>query len=274
MKLKICGMKYTDNIIEIGALLPDYMGFIFWKKSPRYFDGTIPELIKTIKKTGVFVNETVENIFAKINKYDLQAVQLHGKESVEFCLELKNKIELKIDHKIEIIKVFSVGENFDFEILKPFENVCDYFLFDTEGKLPGGNGTAFNWNILENYKSEKPFFLSGGIGIEDIPIIKKLKLPIYGIDINSKFEIEPGLKNVELCREAYIQTHKSAYVNARLDEIKNKYEKQTSPYYAAARLWVDDIIDPADTRKVISEGIQAADHNPFIAPFRTGVLQV
>ncbi|GAA4138803.1 phosphoribosylanthranilate isomerase [Flavobacterium chungbukense] len=190
-------MKYPENILEVGSLLPDYMGFIFWEKSARYFDGTIPELIKTIKKTGVFVNETVENIAAKINKYDLQAVQLHGKESVDFCASLKEKI----DSKIEIIKVFSVGEDFDFESLKPFEAVCDYFLFDTKGKLPGGNGTTFDWKILENYKSEKPFFLSGGIGIEEIPAIKNLKLPIYAIDVNSKFEIEPGLKNKNLLRK-------------------------------------------------------------------------
>lgn len=190
-------MKYPENILEVGSLLPDYMGFIFWEKSARYFDGTIPELIKTIKKTGVFVNETVENIIEKINKHDLQAVQLHGKESVEFCQELKSKI----DSKIEIIKVFSVDETFKFDVLKPFENVCDYFLFDTKGKLPGGNGTTFDWKILENYKSEKPFFLSGGIGIEEIPTIKALKLPIYAIDVNSKFETEPGLKNKSLLRK-------------------------------------------------------------------------
>ena len=194
MKIKICGMKYPDNILEVGALLPDYMGFIFWEKSARFFDGEIPQLPESIKKVGVFVNESVENIVKKINKYNLQAVQLHGKESVEFCQDLKNKI----DSKIEIIKVFSVGDDFDFDVLKPFENVCDYFLFDTKGKLPGGNGTTFDWKILEKYKSEKPFFLSGGIGIEEIPTIKNLKLPIYAIDVNSRFEIEPGLKNKNL----------------------------------------------------------------------------
>ncbi|MDR7210425.1 phosphoribosylanthranilate isomerase [Flavobacterium piscis] len=196
MKIKICGMKYPDNILEVGALLPDYMGFIFWEKSARFFDGEIPNLPDTIKKVGVFVNESVENIVAKINKYNLQAVQLHGKESVEFCQDLRNKINTKI----EVIKVFSVGDDFDFDVLKPFENVCDYFLFDTKGKLPGGNGTTFDWKILEKYKSEKPFFLSGGIGIEEIPTIKNLKLPIYAIDVNSRFEIEPGLKNINLVR--------------------------------------------------------------------------
>ena len=187
-------MKYPDNIIEVGALLPDYMGFIFWEKSARFFDGEIPKLDESIKKVGVFVNESVENIIEKINKYNLQAIQLHGKESVEFCQDLKSKI----NDKIEIIKVFSVGYDFDFAVLKPFENACDYFLFDTKGKLPGGNGTTFDWKILEKYKSEKPFFLSGGIGVEEIPTLKNLKLPIYAIDVNSRFEIEPGLKNKNL----------------------------------------------------------------------------
>ncbi|TDO71413.1 phosphoribosylanthranilate isomerase [Flavobacterium chryseum] len=197
MKLKICGMKYPDNIIEVGKLLPDYMGFIFWENSARYFNETIPELIKTIKKVGVFVNESVENIIEKINKHDLQAVQLHGNESVEFCQDLKNKM----GHSIEIIKVFSVANDFDFEIVKPFEPVCDFFLFDTKGKLPGGNGATFEWEILKKYKSDKPFFLSGGIGINELKAIEEISksnLPIYAIDVNSKFEIEPGLKNKNL----------------------------------------------------------------------------
>ncbi|MGO4770225.1 phosphoribosylanthranilate isomerase [Flavobacterium sp. W22_SRS_FK3] len=194
MKLKICGMKHPQNILEVGTLLPDYMGFIFWEKSARYFNGEIPELIKTIKKTGVFVNESVGNIIEKIDQHDLQAIQLHGKESVEFCQDLKSKI----DPKIEIIKVFSVGEDFDFDVLKPYENICNYFLFDTKGKLPGGNGATFDWEILKKYKSDKPFFLSGGIGMKEIAAIENLKLPIYAIDVNSRFEIEAGLKNKNL----------------------------------------------------------------------------
>ncbi|WP_428228757.1 phosphoribosylanthranilate isomerase [Flavobacterium sp.] len=197
MKLKICGMKYPENIIEIGSLLPDYMGFIFYEKSARYFNGTIPELIGTIKKVGVFVNQSQEEILEKVAKYNLQAIQLHGNESVEFLSELKKQLP----KKIEIIKVFSADENFDFEIIKPFEPVCDYFMFDTKGKLPGGNGTSFDWKILKKYKSEKPFFLSGGIGINELKAIEeisKTNLPIYAVDINSKFEIEPGLKNKNL----------------------------------------------------------------------------
>ena len=189
-------MKYPDNILEVGSLLPDYMGFIFWEKSARYFDGALPNLPQSIKKTGVFVNASQEDIVAKVNQYDLQVVQLHGHESVTFCQELKEYL----GNSIEIIKVFSVDSEFDFNELKPFESVCDYFLFDTKGKLPGGNGTTFDWKVLEKYPSQKPFFLSGGIGLDEINLVKqilKTDLPIYAIDVNSKFEIEAGLKDKE-----------------------------------------------------------------------------
>ncbi|CAN1558471.1 TrpF Phosphoribosylanthranilate isomerase [Flavobacteriaceae bacterium] len=193
VKIKICGMKFPENILEVGALLPDFMGFIFWEKSSRYFDGEIPMLPKSIKKVGVFVDESFEIIVSKIDKHKLNCIQLHGNETVEFCQKLK-------ELPIEIIKVFSIKDNFDFEILKEFESVCDYFLFDTKGELPGGNGTTFDWNLLKKYPSNKPFFLSGGIGIEEIKLLKEMNLPIYGIDVNSKFEIEPGLKNTELLK--------------------------------------------------------------------------
>jgi phosphoribosylanthranilate isomerase len=196
MKIKICGMKYPDNILDVGTLLPDYMGFIFWEQSARYFDGTQPALPQSIKKTGVFVNASVDEIIEKITTYDLQAVQLHGHESVAFCQELKNTLA----NTTEIIKVFSVDSEFDFDQLQSFETVCDYFLFDTKGKLPGGNGTTFDWKVLEQYPSQKPFFLSGGIGLDEIDLVKqilKTDLPIYAIDVNSKFETEAGLKDKE-----------------------------------------------------------------------------
>ena len=186
-------MKYPKNILEVSQLLPDYLGFIFWEKSSRYFDEEIPEIPKSIKKVGVFVNATSEEIILKIKKYDLNVIQLHGNENPEFCKKLKQK-------NIEIIKVFSVNDDFNFSSLEPFENACDYFLFDTKGKLPGGNGITFNWQILQHYKLTKPFFLSGGIGLEEIENIKNLNLPIYAIDVNSKFEIEAGLKNIELLK--------------------------------------------------------------------------
>ena len=204
MKLKICGMKYPDNILEVSQLLPDYMGFIFWEKSSRFFDGEIPNLPKSIQKVGVFVNAPLDEIVSKIEKYDLNLVQLHGNESVAFCLDLKHEIKNLKQTPIEIIKVFSILDDFDFSILKEYEAICDYFLFDTKGKLPGGNGTVFDWKVLEKYPSTKPFFLSGGIGIEEIAPVKQLlktNLPIHAIDINSKFEIEPGLKNKQLLEE-------------------------------------------------------------------------
>ncbi len=195
MKLKICGMKHPENILEVSQLLPDYLGFIFYEKSLRNFEGEIPEIPNSIKKVGVFVNETEDTIISKIKKYNLDLVQLHGNESPEFCRNLKFQ-------NIELIKVFSVDDNFDINVLEKYEIVCDYFLFDTKGKLHGGNGYTFNWDILKNYKSKKPIFLSGGIGLEEIEKIKKLNLPLFAIDVNSKFEIEPGLKNVNLCNDA------------------------------------------------------------------------
>ncbi len=190
MKLKICGMKYSENIQEIAQLQPDYLGFIFYEKSARYFDDKLTGIDKSIQKVGVFVNASLEEILDKVKRYDLQLVQLHGNESREFCDLLKHI-------NITIIKTFSVDDDFDFTVIYPYESVCDYFLFDTKGKHPGGNGTTFNWQILENYPSKKPFFLSGGIGLGDIKKIQKMNLPIYGIDVNSKFEIKPGLKHTQ-----------------------------------------------------------------------------
>jgi phosphoribosylanthranilate isomerase len=191
VRIKICGMKFPENILDVGSLLPDFMGFIFWEKSSRYFNGEMPMLPKKIKKVGVFVDESIEIIQSKIDKYNLDCIQLHGTETVAFCQKLKVL-------PIEIIKVFSIKDTFDFAIIKEFEDVCDYFLFDTKGKLPGGNGTTFDWNLLKKYPSNKPFFLSGGIGIEEIKLLKEMNLPVYAIDVNSKFETKPGFKNKEL----------------------------------------------------------------------------
>ena len=195
MKLKICGMKYRDNIIDVANLRPDYLGFIFYDGSPRNFNGIIPNIAHEIKRVGVFVDASVENVLEKVNRYNLDAVQLHGKESPEFCSTLKNT-----DDTFEIIKVFSIKDQFDFELLKPYEPVCDYYLFDTKGELPGGNGYTFDWNVLSNYPSSKPFFLSGGIGIDQIDSIysflqNKISNLCIAIDVNSRFEIEPGLKD-------------------------------------------------------------------------------
>jgi len=192
-------MKYQNNIIEVAQLQPNYLGFIFYEKSSRFFDRTIPKLPKSIKKTGVFVNASLEFVKKNIKTHKLQAVQLHGNESPGFCEFLKKE-------NIETIKVFSIKDDFDFSKLKHYENACDYFLFDTKGKLPGGNGYAFNWNILKKYPSTKPFFLSGGIGLKETEKLKEFKKTeaykyCYAIDVNSKFEIEAGLKNIEKLKE-------------------------------------------------------------------------
>lgn len=213
VRLKVCGMKYRDNIQQVAALQPDYIGFIFYQKSARYFNSkSIPEIANTIKKTGVFVNASLNFIINKIKAHHLQAVQLHGNESAHYCLELKQRYKetsTSISNEynsLEIIKVFSVNNTFDFNVLKPYEPVSDYFLFDTKGEQPGGNGYTFNWDVLNNYPSTKPFFLSGGIGVEEIEKIKQFQKSeaskyCYAIDVNSKFEIEPGLKNMELLKK-------------------------------------------------------------------------
>lgn len=197
MKLKICGMKYDNNIEVVAALQPDYMGFIFYGKSKRNFDGILPYLPKEIKKVGVFVDAGLEEVNDKINKFDLQAVQLHGDESPEFCNYIKN---------VEVIKVFPVGKSFDFSVLKPYEDVCDYFLFDAKGKEKGGNGIVFDWNLLKDYHIDKPYFLSGGIGLDELDSVKKFTKSevsryCYALDVNSKFEDEPGLKNIEKLKQ-------------------------------------------------------------------------
>lgn len=196
MKLKICGMKYQDNIGQVAALQPDYLGFIFHEKSIRNFgENDMPQIPHAIKKTGVFVDAELHEVIDKINFYHLHAVQLHGHESPEYCKQLKA-------YNIEIIKAFSIDNHFNFNDLKPYEPFCDYFLFDTKGKLPGGNGYTFDWTILSQYHSTKPFFLSGGIGLNEVEsLLAFLETPeskyCYAIDVNSKFETEPGFKGIE-----------------------------------------------------------------------------
>lgn len=197
-------MKYQENMEAVAALKPDYLGFIFYEKSPRNFDEDIPELPTTIKKTGVFVDATIDFVIQKVKKYDFKVIQLHGNESSQYCKDLQSELErfseIESTVAIEVWKVFSIKDQFDFEILQPYEGIVDYFLFDTKGKEKGGNGYTFDWSILNNYPSKTPFILSGGIGLDKIEKVKeilKTDLPIYAIDVNSKFETAPGLKNIE-----------------------------------------------------------------------------
>ncbi len=196
MKIKVCGMQDKENISGLLALKPDYIGFIFYGQSKRYVaDFPQIEIPSTIKKVGVFVNETIEEIIEKTNKHTLDFVQLHGNETSEYCEKLVAK-------NIKIIKAFSVDENFDFSAIKPFEKCVSLFLFDTKGNNYGGNGIKFNWELLQNYTGKTPFLLSGGISKNDSAEIKKMKHPAFlGIDINSGFELEPGLKNIKEIKE-------------------------------------------------------------------------
>ena len=197
MRLKVCGMRELENISALSELDPNYIGFIFWSESSRFVDKKTPPLDKKIIKTGVFVDATFDYILTKIKDHQLDAVQLHGQESCSYCKVIKN-------YGLKVIKSFSIKNTFDFNTLEDYENSCDYYLFDTKGKLPGGNGFTFDWKILNEYPSQKPFFLSGGIGVDNLNEIKKLvktKLPIHAIDVNSKFETAPGNKNIELLKK-------------------------------------------------------------------------
>ena len=196
MKLKVCGMRYEDNIQLIASIHPDYMGFIFFEGSSRHVSASTPTLPLTIKKVGVFVNASYDRIVEKINTHNLQAVQLHGEETPEFCKSLRAL-------NVEIIKVFSIKNEFNFDVLTPYETVCDYYLFDTKGPLAGGNGYCFDWSVLELYPSKKPYFLSGGIGLKHLDQLQEFKTSVaatycHAVDVNSKFEIAPAKKNKEL----------------------------------------------------------------------------
>jgi phosphoribosylanthranilate isomerase len=209
MKTKVCGMKYRDNILSVASLQPDYLGFIFYQRSKRHFVGVLPELEPAIKKTGVFVNEELATLSATVRKYGLNAIQLHGDETVDFCRALKKEF----NDDIELIKAFSMADDFNFDKLNPYDEVCDYFLFDTKGKERGGNGTLFDWTLLNDYHHTKRFFLSGGIGLKEAAILKQFLNSragqyCYAIDLNSKFESEPGLKNREELEEFFKQIEK------------------------------------------------------------------
>jgi phosphoribosylanthranilate isomerase len=197
LKIKVCGLREAANIAEIATLPIDYMGFIFYEKSPRYV--TDFRATKTdITKVGVFVNADFDFILNKIVDFDLKMLQLHTETPV-IMARLKQYLSNHGHSAIQIMKVFSVGENFDFTQLADYEYVADYFLFDTQTPKHGGSGLKFDWNILKQYDLEKPFFLAGGISAADAPTILNLNLKnLYAIDLNSKFEIRPAFKNFTL----------------------------------------------------------------------------
>lgn len=196
MQIKVCGMKYKDNIRELIALHPDFIGFMFYMHSSRYIGERIdPEILErvpaTTLKTGVFVNAPETHIKKTGRTHQLDVIQLHGQESPEYCKAIR-------EEGFYVIKVFQIQNPKDFDPLQAYQSVCDYFLFDTASqRYYGGTGQKFNWDILSSYNLDTPFFLSGGIHPEDAPKINQIQHNAFqGIDINSGFEIHPGLKDI------------------------------------------------------------------------------
>lgn len=195
-------MREPDNIKALVKLKPDFIGLIFYPKSKRYVSDSLaaeisPLIPKDIQKVGVFVNATAEEIEKKTERFGLNMLQLHGNEQPEFCESLKHL-------GLPIIKAFGIDEGFNFKKTKDYSVACDYFLFDTKSVQYGGTGKKYNWEILGNYTGKTPIILSGGIGPEDSGILEKLKeLPLAFIDINSRFEIDPALKDIKLLQNFF-----------------------------------------------------------------------
>ncbi|MBA4851872.1 phosphoribosylanthranilate isomerase [Emticicia sp. BO119] len=199
MKLKVCGMRDAENIKELIELKPDFIGFIFYDKSPRFVGNLLDvELIQSItrevRKVGVFVNSTVDYILQNVKKYNLQYVQLHGNETPDFCKSLRLK-------GVNIIKAFRLDETFIFSQLNNYKPHVDFFLFDAKGDGYGGNGVTFDWSILKKYDNQKPYFLAGGISLDNLDELATITPKPYAFDVNSKFEVEPGIKDIEKIAE-------------------------------------------------------------------------
>ena len=192
--IKVCGMRDHQNIMQVASLSPQYLGFIFYPHTPRFvgWDFTVPkDLPATIKRVGVFVNESNDVIITKAKALVLDLIQLHGNETVMQCEELKAT-------GLHVVKVFSVDDNFDFDITDSFKKAVDYFLFDTKGKYYGGNAKTFNWSVLKKYKQEIAFFLSGGLSPENVVDLEEiLKMNLHALDLNSGVESSPGIKDPE-----------------------------------------------------------------------------
>jgi len=194
MKIKICGMNNPENLFELERLKPDYFGFIFYLKSPRNFDRFLIPGFAHTKKVGVFVNETISDLAELQSQFKLEAVQLHGDEDQHYIKDLK----MKLPDNIEVFKAISVYDKEDLKTISAFEDLVDLIILDTKTKQRGGSGRKFDWKVLEHYTASIPFLLSGGIGVEDAQKVCEVfhqHDKMLGVDINSKFEIEPGLKD-------------------------------------------------------------------------------
>ena len=216
MIIKVCGMRDADNIRDISALGVDMIGLIFYPPSPRYVQqfssgaGIIPDYAPDMGKTplrvGVFVDDMPQNIVTRVYNYKLDYIQLHGNEPRETLENLRATIDPDIKPNIKIIKAISVSSAEDIKKYKEYVGAADLFLFDTKCKTVGGSGEQFDWQVLQAYDGDMPFLLSGGIGPDDAERIKNFHHPkCIGIDLNSKFEIEPALKDVEKLKQFLVK---------------------------------------------------------------------
>ncbi len=199
MLVKVCGMREPENIEQVAQLGIDMMGFIFYPKSPRYVSQAVDrsDSDRKVCRVGVFVNDSIPDMVDRIHSFSLNAVQLHGGESREVCEQLR-----EANGEIKIIKAISVSDAGDIQKYKEYVGAVDYFLFDTKCKTVGGSGQQFDWQVLDEYDGDVPFLLSGGIGPEDVSRVRFFHHPkCVGIDLNSRFEIEPGVKDVEKLRK-------------------------------------------------------------------------
>ena len=198
VKIKICGMRDETNISAVAALSPDYMGFIHYPPSPRYVGDAFrvpPGFPAGIEKVGVFVNEGTKTIVQTLQQNHIMSVQLHGDEPPRQCADLRSM-------GFNVIKVFSVGEGFDFARTRDYEDDVNYFLFDTKGKLYGGNAQQFDWEVLNDYDQRVPFFLSGGLNDDNLKSISRLEgMNLHAVDLNSGVEMSAGVKNVDMLRD-------------------------------------------------------------------------
>ncbi|WP_031533499.1 MULTISPECIES: phosphoribosylanthranilate isomerase [unclassified Bacteroides] len=195
---KVCGMREAQNIRDVEALGIDWMGFIFWEKTKRNVAHKPDYLPEKCKRVGVFVDADIDFIEQKQKDFGLNIIQLHGNESPEFCNMVKKRLGTTV------MKAFSFKTAEDVAKTNEYEGACDYFLFDTPTPNAGGSGKMFDWSLLESYKGNTPFILSGGIGIGSVEALKAFSHNKWaGIDVNSKFEVEPALKDVELLRSFF-----------------------------------------------------------------------
>ena len=209
MIIKVCGMRDSENIRQLAKLNVDYMGFIFYPLSKRFVGipdkNVLTSLPASIKKTGVFVDTNIEVIADKVSYYQLDAVQLHGAEPPEFCRSLSSILQNEQrGKKIELIKAFGLFSEFNFNDLNAYQDEVDYFLFDTKTSYHGGSGITFDWNILKEYAGQKPYFLSGGLSAKNMAgIIDFADRRLYGVDLNSRFETETGIKDISKLEAAF-----------------------------------------------------------------------